>query len=114
MSSGQINNTIEIRIVIDADASGGFSVTAPRALTIVDATVVATATNGGGTLTVSSGGNGITDAIACATNDAIDRAASIDSTFATLSSGASITVTANGAGDRGEVTLFCHAPGQVL
>lgn len=114
MSSAQINNTIEIRFVIDADATGGFTAVCPRALTIVDTVVLATATNGGGTATVSSAAGSITDAIACATADAKASAATIDSTYATLAAGAGITVTTNGAADRGEVTLICHAPGQTL
>lgn len=114
MSSAQINDTLEIRVIIDADASGGFSFTTTRPLTIVDAIVVATAASGGGTLQVSSGGNNITDAIACAVIGTIDRAATIDSTYATLASGATLTVTAAAAANRGEITLICHAPGPAL
>jgi len=114
MSSAQINNTIDIRVVIDADATSGFTVTCPRALTVVDVVAVATATSVGGTAQVSSGGNNISDAIALATADAKASAATIDSTFATLAAGATLTVTTNGAADRGEVTVICHAPGQTL
>lgn len=114
MSSAQINDTLEIRVIIDADASGGFSFTTTRALTIVDVIVVATATVGGGTLQVGDGTVAITDAIACATTDAIDRAATIDSTYSTLGPGRTIEVTASSAAVRGEATIICHAPGPAL
>ncbi len=114
MSSGQINDTLEIRIVIDADATSGFGVLTPRPLTIVDVIVLATATSAGGTLQVGDGTVPITDAIACATADAVSRAATIDGTYATLGAGRTIEVTANGAADRGEVVIICHAPGAPL
>lgn len=114
MSSAQINNTIDIRVVIDADATSGFSVTCPRALTVVDVVAVATATSVGGTAAVSSAGGAISDAFALATADAVSRAATIDPANATVAAGATLTVTTNGAADRGEVTIICHAPGQTL
>jgi hypothetical protein len=115
MSSGQINDTLHVRIVIDAAANATpFTVTCPRPLTILDAFVVGTAVAAGGTATVSSGGNDITDALACAAVDTLTRATSIDATFATLAAGDPITVTTNADGVRGEVVIICHAPGAAL
>jgi len=96
---------IHIPIEVSADATGGVSETVFANMRIVDVVVNCTTANAGGTLTVSDGTNDITDAIACAVLDVVDRAGTIDSTYATVSAGSSLTVTANGALDRGVVTV---------
>lgn len=93
------------KLIVDATATGGTNFTSiPVGAEIVEVLVQCTATNGSGTLklTVGDGGSDITDTIACATLDAIDRAASVDQTYKYVTSDG-IDVVANGNDDRGEV-----------
>jgi hypothetical protein len=94
-----------IRVVIDADATGGKAVPIPFPCVVKDVTVVCTASNGGGTLILSNG-TAITDAIVCATDTAVTRAGTIDDAYYTLYPTSSVTVTANGADDRGIVNII--------
>lgn len=70
----------------------------PFKIRVIDAIVVCTTAAAGGTLTVRNGSNAITDAIACATDEAIDRATTIDNAYAEIDKGGSLKViTANSA-----------------
>lgn len=72
---------------------------------IIDVNVVATATNASGTVTVSDGTNDITNAIACDTDNAISRAASIDQAYNVVVA-AGLTLTANATGDAGIAYVY--------
>lgn len=104
-----IQDTIHLYIDVDASAAAGVSYVVPRDLTVVDISVVCTAASGGGTMTVSGPGGAISDAIVCAVDTVVTRAGTINDANASLTAGQSITVTSNGAADRGRVIVFCHA-----
>ena len=97
-----------ITAAITADASvTPVTTTVPFACKIIDVVVLATATNASGTVTVSDGSdNAISDAIAMATNDAKALASTLDGTYTSLASGATLKFTSNGADDRGEITVL--------
>ncbi len=75
-------------------------------MVLVDVLVRATATSASGTLTLRRSTTAITDAIACATDVNIDRAASITDAGQALVAGETLNLIANGANDRGEVFLI--------
>ena len=112
MASAAINNTVNVVVTIDTDASSGITVTIPRAMTVVDVITQATATSGGGTVTLNP--DIPSGAQTMATDLAIVRAAEIDDSVASLDAGDTITFTTNGAADRGIVTLVCVPAGQAL
>ena len=91
---------IVVKVVISANATGEKAVTIPYDMEVVDVVVQCTANSGGGTLTLKNG-TAVTDAIACATDKAIARAASVDDTYSTLLTTSTVTVDAAQAGDRG-------------
>jgi hypothetical protein len=90
---------------ITADATGEKAITIPFACEVVDVIVQCRASNGGGTATLKKGSTAITNAIAMATDKAIARAGTIDDAQSTLAAGDAVTVDANGANDRGLVTV---------
>jgi hypothetical protein len=97
---------IYIKKVISADATGaGGLVTIPYNFELVDVIVQCTASNGGGTVTIKSGTNAITDAIAMATDTNITRAGTINDAYSTITTASTIYADANGANDRGIVIL---------
>lgn len=107
-----IKPMIIIQNAITANATGGkavFTANCPFALQILDVIVEARATSALGTVTVSTGGNAITDAIICAADNAVTRAGSIIRTYSTLAAGASLTLTTANANDRGLVTIVAVA-----
>ena len=105
--SGRLLQTpVVVRTAVTADATGGATVSVPYDMKIIDVTVQCTAANASGTLTLRSGTTAITDAIACATNHAIDRAATIDDAQASIATTDNINLLANGAGDRGVVYIL--------
>ena len=115
MPSAAIQNSIQLSLVIDADASGaGLSFPVPRDLTIIHATCICTTANAGGTVTVSTPGGQLTSAMACVSLHADAASSVIDVTVATLTSGQVITAVANGAADRGIVYLDCLTTGYPL
>lgn len=94
-----------IRKVVDADATSGLAITIPYDMYIIDVIVQCNATNASGTLQIQNGGEAVTDAIACDTNHAVDRADSVDDAHADLLTTDTITVVSNGAADRGTVYI---------
>lgn len=96
------------RLDVTASATGGTAFTSvPVGAEIIDVTVHCTATNGSGTLQLTDAdGNAITDAIACATLDALDRADSIDQTYKKVTADG-LKIVSNGNDDRGEMYIFC-------
>ena len=102
----QDNAMVVVRAAVAADATSGLSITIPVDMYITDVIVQCTAANASGTLTLRNSTTAITDAIACATNHAIDRAATIDDAQASIATTDSINVIANGAADRGVVYII--------
>lgn len=102
---------IVAKYAVTADATTAAVVfIAPCAMQILDFSVLAQATNGGGTLTPRKGDtDAICTAIACATDGAVARmsagavVANVARTI--LAKGDKIYVVANGAGDRGILTI---------
>lgn len=94
------------RVVKTSVISGvaGITVDIATGATIIDAHVICTASNGSGSMTVKNGANAITNAMACTTQDALARAATIDSTYQIVGTSA-ITVVANGNADAGDVYI---------
>ena len=92
---------VTVKCAITADASSGLAFEVPFPMNIYEVVAVCTTANASGTATVSDGTNDISDAVAMAVLDAVDRASTIDSTYSSVSG--SITVTTNGANDRGVV-----------
>ena len=91
---------------ISTDATGELAVTIPFACEILDVEVQANAASVAGTLTLKAGSNAITDAIICAVDTTIVKAGTIDDTYSTLAAGATVTVDAHGAGDKGLMTIL--------
>lgn len=91
---------------ITADATGEKSVVIPFACEVIDVIVQARATSGGGTATLKKGSNAITDAMVMAVDTTIVRAGTINDAYSTLAEGDAVSVDANGANDRGLVTIL--------
>ena len=105
----RVQTPVFIEYDVEADATGGLSIfnaNAPYKFEIVDVIVEARATSGSGTVKLTDGTNDITDTIACATDTAIDRAATIDDTYKTVLKNGTLKVVANGAADRGRITIL--------
>ena len=92
---------VVVKVVIDADYTGEKSVTIPYDMEVIDVVVQCTGANVNGTLTLKNGTNAISDAIVCAVDTTITRAATIDDAYSTLYTTSTVTVDANGADDRG-------------
>jgi hypothetical protein len=95
-------------LVVDvtADATGEKTIPIPFACEVVDVVVMCTAANTSGTLTLKKGSTAITDAMICAVDKVIVRAGTIDDAVSTLAEGDTVTVDANGASDRGRMTII--------
>jgi len=90
------------------DASSGVNIydgNFPFGAYITNVTVICTKTVGSGTITLSDGTTDITDAIACATDKAVDYAATIDDASYQLEKNDTLTITSNGATDAGVVII---------
>lgn len=95
-----------IRYAVTADATGALSIPVPYGMVITDAHVECTTANVGGTLTLRSGTNAISDAMICAVDKTIVRAGTLDDAYTTLTTATSLNVIANGAADRGIITIL--------
>jgi len=92
---------------VQADATGGVTIlTAQFPLEVVDAFVVCTTANGSGTLTLRKATTAISSAITCAVQSVLARTASIAVAQYQLAVGDTLTVVANGAADRGKITVL--------
>ena len=92
---------------VTADATGaGLSIDVPFAIDIYDVVVISTASVGSATMKLSDGTHDITDAIVCATNDAVVRAGTIDSTYSAVAKGGTLKVISNGSNDRARVYIY--------
>ena len=76
-----------IRVQVACSTGTIFNANCPRKLVIIDARVIATATNVGGTVKATDGTNDITDAMVCDTDKAVTRAGTIDDAYNTLAKG---------------------------
>ena len=89
-------------LVVDvtANATAEKAIPIPFACVVIDVIVEARATEGNGTLTLKKGSTAGTDAIACAVDTAIARAATINDAVSTFAEGDTVTVDAANAVDR--------------
>jgi hypothetical protein len=107
----EISSALRVEVVsIDSSSSGTSGVAAsniPVGATIIDVVVQAKATVGSGTARVRVGGAGsnISDAIDMATEDAIDRATTIDQTYKVVGEDG-IEVVTNSDSDEGDVYIY--------
>lgn len=88
-------------------SGGNIEVDIPIGATIFDATVICTASNGSGSITIKTNADSpvtITDAIACVTADVVARAGTIDSTYNIVTADGIIAVP-NGTDDSGDVFI---------
>jgi len=110
-----INNVIQIVVDINADFSGGYNITIPRAGTIVSISTVATVT---GTVDIGTVAdpNGIASALALTDNAFVAAAAlgALGTEALTIAAGAVLQFTTNASNVRGIVTLTLAAPGAAL
>ena len=82
------------------------SVTIPFAMRVLFVVTECTATSGSGTLTLRKATTAISDAMECATDKKVVYSASIDDAQSTLAAGDNVNIIANGANDRGVVTII--------
>lgn len=102
-----IENLIMMNYAVTADATGNpIMWTATFACEVIDVIVQARATSGGGTLLIQKGTSAITDAIVCAVDTTMVRAGTINDANSTLAIGNTLNVDANGAADRGLITVI--------
>ena len=100
--SAQLTATpVYVAFEVAEDATGGLTVEFPYPLEVIDVIVHGTSTNSSGTLTLKRNGTDVTDAIDCATDGAVDRAATLDKDEIDFAEGDVATIVANGSGDRG-------------
>jgi hypothetical protein len=90
-----------LRVPITADATGGMDIKCPFKCKILDVKVQCTAANVAGTVTLANAGNAVTSAIVCAVLDVISKTTKIDVTYEDVAKDATLTLTTNGAADRG-------------
>lgn len=87
--------------------SAGVVADIPMGAEIIGATVICLKSNDSGTMTIKTGADtpvAISDAIACVTGDAVDYAATIDTTYAIVGADG-IKIFGNGAEDYGVVYI---------
>ena len=102
---------IVYELLTATDASSGVNIydgNFPFGAYITNVTVICTKTVGSGTIKLSDGTTDITDAIACATDKAVDYAATIDDAAYQLEKNDTLTITSNGATDAGIVIIEGH------
>lgn len=116
MSSATLNNLCMIRVVVDAAANATpVNVTVPRAGIVTGGTVIATATSGGGTMTISKAGSAInTGATACAAADAATLIAVVTQANASFVAGDILRVVCGQAADRGIACVHFLPTGYAL
>ena len=82
------------------------SVTIPFAMRVLFVVTECTAASGSGTLTLRKATTAISNAMECATDNKVVYSASIDDAQSTLAAGDNVNIIANGANDRGVVTII--------
>ena len=95
---------------LQGTVAGGANTTATltRAVTFYDFTVFATGAQGGGTITLQNAGVAISDALACASDKAVDRAATFDDAQISANAGVVVTFAAAGAATAGVGNALCY------
>lgn len=91
---------------VTADASSGLAITIPYSMYITDVIVQCRATVENGTIKLTNGASDITDTIACATDKALDHAASIDNSKALIDTTTVMKAVSSGATVRGLVSIL--------
>lgn len=107
----QPHATMALPFVIHKDCSAASDpitiiATTTFALKVLDVIVECTGANGGGTITLKSGSNAITDAIVCAVDTTVTRAGTINDAYQTVAAGGSLVADKNAAGDKGLITII--------
>ena len=100
-------------VKVTADASTAVSITGlSEGDEIIGASVICTAANASGTLKIQDGAdNDITDGIACATDKAVDYAASIDDAYSTLpATGAQVISVGGTAANTRGILVITYIP----
>ena len=97
-------------IVIDmtsstVNASEQFNIVVTRAFVVTGVTVIAEATQAGGTVTVGKGASAITAALACDTANAVVNAATLAVANSTFAVGDTLRATIATAGTRGTIVV---------
>ena len=82
------------------------SVTIPFAMRVLFVVTECTAASVSGTLTLRKATTAISNAMECATDNKVVYSASIDDAQSTLAAGDNVNIIANGANDRGVVTII--------
>jgi hypothetical protein len=82
------------------------SVTIPFAMRVLFVVTECIGASGSGTLTLRKATTAITDAMECATDKKVVYSASIDDAQSTLAAGDNVNIIANGANDKGVVTII--------
>lgn len=82
------------------------SVTIPFAMRVLFVVTECTAASGSGTLTLRKATTAISNAMECATDKKVVYSESIDDAQSTLAAGDNVNIIANGANDRGVVTII--------
>ena len=85
--------------------STAVSVTIPFAMRVLFCVCECTAGSTNGTLTLRKATTAISDAMECATDKKVVYSALIDDAQSTLAAGDDVNIIANGAGDKGVVTI---------
>jgi len=92
---------------VTADSTANPAIlTLPFAVEVVDVIVHCTTSNASGSLTLGKGATAITGALACVTAGALARATTLAVAAYQLVAGDTLNVDANGASDRGKITVF--------
>ena len=91
---------------VTADASSGLAITIPYSMYITDVIVQCRATVENGTIKLTNGASDITDTIACATDKALDHAATIDNSKALIDTTTVMKAVSSGATVRGLVSIL--------
>lgn len=103
----QAKGIVAQQVAVTADAtSGGKTFVAEYSGILVDATALCTASNASGSLTLRRSSTAITNAMAAVTVDLLARTTTVVNAQKAITKGETLNVVANGAGDRGVVTLF--------
>ena len=105
-------NTV-VRVVVNSTAAAGFNFTMPVAMNIADVVIQAQAAANTGTLQLRTGTTAITDAMTCAVDHTLDRAATIDNAQATTTAGSTLNFISTGsdATEAGKVRAICYIYG---
>jgi hypothetical protein len=102
--------TIYNGFTLQASVVGGASTTATltRAVTFYDFILYATAAQGGGSIKLTTAGGDVTDAVTCASDEALTRAATFDDANINAAAASVVTFTAAGAGTAGACNALCY------